>query len=139
LNRPLLQLLGKLRSWAMVEGTCITNKIKIMGLDTSKELLYILLYCSDINLITNFRRPPFTVTSIWVELLRPSYFELAVPNDPRRSSPPDAKVEVAVSNVKSVATYSNFNFKFHQGQGSLGTTTICPHDLSLSNIHYSTS
>jgi hypothetical protein len=100
---------------------------------------YKLLKTLDINLITNFRRPPFTVTSIWVELLRPSYFELAVPNDPRRSSPPDAKVEVAVSNVKSVATYSNFNFKFHQGQGSLGTTTICPHDLSLSNIHYSTS
>ncbi len=31
-----------------------------------------------------------------MELSIPSYFEIAVPNDPRRSSPPDAKVEVAV-------------------------------------------
>ncbi len=58
---------------------------------------YKLLKTLDINLITNCRRPPFTVTSFWVELSRPSYFELAVPNDPRRSSPPDAKVEVAES------------------------------------------
>ncbi len=36
------------------------------------------------------------MTSIWVELSSPSYFEIAVPKDPRRSSPPDAKVEVAV-------------------------------------------
>ncbi len=58
---------------------------------------YKLLQTLDNNLITNYRRPQFTVTSISVELSRPSYFELAVPNDPRRSSPPDAKVEVAVS------------------------------------------
>jgi hypothetical protein len=51
-------------------------------------------YTLDINLITNFRRPPFTVLSIWVELSSPSYLELAVPDDPRQSSPPDAKVGV---------------------------------------------
>jgi hypothetical protein len=32
---------------------------------------------------------------------------------------------------------SNFNFTFQQGQGSLGTSIICPQDLSLSIIHYS--
>jgi hypothetical protein len=47
-------------------------------------------------LITNLKRPPFLGPSISVELSRPSYFELAIPNDPRRSSPPYAKVEVAV-------------------------------------------
>ncbi len=57
--------------------------------------LYTLLQTLDINLVTNFKCPPFTVTSIWVELSSPSYFEIAVPNDPRRSSPPDAKVEFA--------------------------------------------
>ncbi len=31
-----------------------------------------------------------------MELSSPSYFELAVPKDPRWSSPPDAEVEVAV-------------------------------------------
>ncbi len=36
------------------------------------------------------------MTSLWAELSSPSYFEIAVPNDPQRSSPPDAKVEVAV-------------------------------------------
>jgi hypothetical protein len=39
---------------------------------------------------------PFTLTSIGVELSSPPYFELVVPNDPRRLSPPDDKVEVAV-------------------------------------------
>jgi hypothetical protein len=58
---------------------------------------YTLLQSLDINLITNFTCPPFTVTSIWVELSCPAYFEIAVPNDPRWSSPPDAEVEVAVS------------------------------------------
>jgi hypothetical protein len=57
---------------------------------------YTLLQTLDINLITHFNcLAPFTVTSIWVELSSPSYFEIAVPNDPRWSSLPDAKVEVA--------------------------------------------
>jgi hypothetical protein len=60
------------------------------------SLHYTLLQTLDINLITHFKCPPFTVTSIWVELPSPSYFDIAVPNDLRRSSLPDAKVEVAV-------------------------------------------
>ncbi len=40
------------------------------------------------------------MTSIWAELSSPSYFEIAVPNDPGRSSPPDAKGEVTVSIAK---------------------------------------
>jgi hypothetical protein len=65
----------------------------------SPQLLFVyytLLQIIEIKLITKFRHPPFTVTSIQVELSSPSYFELAVPKDPRWSSPPDAKVEVAV-------------------------------------------
>ncbi len=34
----------------------------------------------DINLMANFMRPPFTVTSIWVEQSRLSYFQFVVPN-----------------------------------------------------------
>ncbi len=41
---------------------------------TPVSVHYTLLHILVINLVTNFRRPPFTVTSIWVELSRPSYF-----------------------------------------------------------------
>jgi hypothetical protein len=48
-------------------------------------VLYHLLQTLKINLITNFRHPPFTVTSFWVrQSSRPSYFELAL--DPEWSS-----------------------------------------------------
>jgi hypothetical protein len=60
---------------------------------------YTLLQTLDSGLITNFRRPPSTVTSICVELWSPSYFELSVPDDPRRSSPPDAEVAVNLSST----------------------------------------
>ncbi len=43
---------------------------------------------------TTFTCPKFTVMSILVEPSGPSFIELVVPNDPRRSSPPDAEVEV---------------------------------------------
>jgi hypothetical protein len=74
----------------------------------SPQLLFVyntLLQIIEINLITKFRHPPFTVMSIHVELSSPSYFELAVPKDPRWSSPPDAKVEVAdsINSVKKPA------------------------------------
>jgi hypothetical protein len=61
------------------------------------SVIYIPLQSLVINLIPNFRRLPFTQTSILVELPSLSSFELPVPNDPRRSSPPDAKLEVAVT------------------------------------------
>jgi hypothetical protein len=54
---------------------------------------YTPLQITGINLIALLTRPPFTVTPISVE---PSYFELVVPNDPRRSSPTDVKVEVTI-------------------------------------------
>jgi hypothetical protein len=62
-----------------------------------------LLQTIDINLITNFRPPPFTDMWIWLELSSPSYFELAVPDDPRLSSPPDAKVEVCTIILENCA------------------------------------
>jgi hypothetical protein len=37
----------------------------------------------------------------------------------------------------AIQVYRNFNFMFQWGQGSSGTSLICPHDLSLSIIHYS--
>ncbi len=64
-----------------------------------------------INLITNFEHLPLIVTSIWVELLRPSWFELAVPNDPWRSSPPDAKLEVTVRVEKFSANVGMWGVK----------------------------
>jgi hypothetical protein len=71
---------------------------QVSSIPTPVFVRYILLQALYINLITNYRRPSFTVTSICVELSRPSYctLNLLVPNDPRRLSPPDAKVEVAV-------------------------------------------
>jgi hypothetical protein len=74
---------------------------------------YTLLQTLDINIITNFNCPPFTVIPIWVELSSPSYFEIAVPNDPRRSSPPDAKVEVAAT-LQGV--------RVHRGHSKVKTT-----------------
>jgi hypothetical protein len=41
------------------------------------------------------------------------------------------------SSVRPPCTNSNSNFTFKRGQGSSGTSIICPHDLSLSIIHYS--
>jgi hypothetical protein len=51
---------------------------------------------------------------------------------------PDAGVCCLVYHLRHDLN-SNFNFTFQQGQGSLGTSIICPHNQSMSIIHYSKS
>ncbi len=70
---------------------------QVSSVPTPASAHYKLLQTVDINLIRNCRRPPFAVASIWVDcrghhtlnLLSPMIIDV-------RSSPSDAKVEVAV-------------------------------------------